>query len=62
MIDWKKFNPFTKPSADELAVRELDEARRSLLEAQSYKEYYMAIEAFNVKRIDRLEKRMKGLS
>jgi hypothetical protein len=45
---------FRKPSPEELMTRELDMARRSLLEAMSMREYYDAIVRYHEQRIDRL--------
>lgn len=45
---------FRKPSAQELAQRELDEARRQLLEAQAAAEYAAAMVDYNKARIARL--------
>lgn len=53
-------NLFRKPSADEMAVKERDQARRSLLEAQSAKEYAASLEAYHQARITRLDKFLKG--
>lgn len=52
---FKSINPFTKPSPEMMAVRELEEARRSLLEAQTAKEYAASIEQYNKARITRLQ-------
>lgn len=45
---------FRKPSPEELMARELDMARRSLLESMSMREYYDAIVRYHEQRIDRL--------
>ncbi len=45
-----------KPSAEVLAQRELDEARRQLLQAQAGKEYAAALVTYNEARIVRLER------
>ena len=37
-IDWLK-SVYTTPSAEQLALRELEDAKRRLLEAQSSREY-----------------------
>lgn len=42
------------PSAESLALRELEEARRSLLEAQSAAEYADAMATYHTARIERL--------
>lgn len=38
LIDWAK-NIYTTPSAESIALRELEESKRRLLEAQSSREY-----------------------
>jgi hypothetical protein len=55
-------SPFRKPSPEEMAIRELEEARRSLLDAQSAKDYSIAICAYNTDRIGRLTKYIQGKS
>lgn len=45
---------FRTPTAAELAARELAMARRSLLEAQSAREYADSMVTYHRKRIDRL--------
>lgn len=55
-------NPFRKQSPEELAILELEEARRALLEAQSAKDYAIAICAYNTDRIGRLTKYIQGKS
>lgn len=52
----RTFNIFRTPSALELAVRELDEAERRLLEAYSAKEYAEAMVTYHSDRIDRLQR------
>ena len=52
----RTFNIFRTPSALELAARELDEAERSLLEAQTAKEYAEAMCMYHGERIDRLQR------
>lgn len=47
---------FRLPEAEELAVQELAEARRSLLEAQSSMEYTAAMVEYSTKRVSRLTK------
>lgn len=46
---------FKQPSDYELAQRELDDARRRLLEAKAGKDYAIAMEAYHQARIHRLE-------
>jgi hypothetical protein len=47
-------NLFRSPSPEMLAARELDQARRSLLEAHSAAEYADSVIAYNQARIERL--------
>lgn len=47
---------FRTPSALELAAKELDQAERMLLEAQSAKEYAEAMCTYHSDRIDRLRR------
>lgn len=47
----RTFNP---PPADVLALEELAEARRSLLQAQSQQEYYASMVAYHEGRVLRL--------
>lgn len=49
-------NIFRTPSALELAVKELDQAERSLLEAHSAREYADAMVMYHTERIDRLRR------
>lgn len=46
---------FKTPSPHALAARELDEARRALLAAQTAQEYAAAMVKYNIERIKRLE-------
>lgn len=50
---------FRKPSADELAQRELDDARRDLLEMQRKRDYYQKMSEFCLLRIDRVRQQLK---
>ena len=50
----KFLNPFRKPSPKELAQRELEEAQRQLLAAQSSADYARRIAEYNGDRIKRL--------
>lgn len=50
---------FRKPSADELAQRELDDARRDLLEMQRKRDYYQKMSEFCLVRIDRVRQQLK---
>lgn len=45
---------FSRPSAETLALRELEEARRQLLEAQSAREYSESMCKYHDTRIKRL--------
>lgn len=52
---WKKlFDLFRAPSAQSLALRELEESKRELLSAQSHAEYAVQLTAYNQARIKRL--------
>lgn len=55
----KLLNPFRNPSPEELMARELDNARRSLLEAQSARDYANAMVLYHETRIDRLRAQME---
>jgi hypothetical protein len=48
-------NPFSTPTALELATRELAEAQRQLLSAQTAMEYARSMVDYNAQRIERLE-------
>ncbi len=50
----KLINPFRTPSPEELIARELDQARRGLLEAQTGRDYASAMVLYHETRIDRL--------
>jgi hypothetical protein len=50
---------FKTPSPVEIAVRELDEARRQLLQSQSAAEYASRISAYHLDRIKRLQTYLK---
>jgi hypothetical protein len=52
-MDWIK-RLFRPASPEELAARELDSARRQLLEAQSAREYADAMVTYHRSRIERL--------
>ena len=51
---------FRTPSADELAVRELQEAQRELLKAESGKEYAESLCTYHKARIARLTARISS--
>jgi hypothetical protein len=50
---------FKTPSPVEIAARELDEARRQLLQSQSAAEYASRISAYHLDRIKRLQTYLK---
>jgi hypothetical protein len=52
-------NPFRTPSPKELMARELDQARRGLLEAQTGRDYAMAMVNYHLNRIDRLRAQLE---
>lgn len=45
---------FRKPSTEELIAREIDDARRALLQAMTGRDYAAAIVAYHEQRLDRL--------
>ena len=51
---------FRPASAQVLATRELDDARRQLLQAQSAEEYAHSMAAYHQARIERLERYLAG--
>jgi hypothetical protein len=52
-IDWLK-SVYTTPSAEQIALRELEESRRMLLEAQSSREYAASMCGYYEVKIKRL--------
>lgn len=50
---------FRKPSAETLALRELEEAKRQLLAAQSHQEYYRRMVDYHQDRVMRLTAYLK---
>lgn len=56
-MNFKRLNPFLAPSADVLALIELEDARRQLLAAQTALEYAASMVDYNTKRVRRLEQR-----
>lgn len=52
-------NPFRSPSPEELIARELDQARRGLLEAQTGRDYANAMVLYHETRIDRLRAQLE---
>lgn len=55
----KLLNPFRNPSPEELMARKLDNARRSLLEAQEARDYANSMVLFHETRIDCLRAQME---
>lgn len=53
---------FRMPSAEVMAVRELAEAKRELLEAQSAAEFTRSVCQYNEQRIARLQNYVKEMS
>lgn len=53
LFNWMK-NAYTTPSAEVLALRELEEAKRSLLETQSAREYADSMCKYREAQIKRL--------
>jgi len=51
---------FKTPTADELAQREYDEARRELLVSQSAAEYHQSMIEYHIKRLLRLQEILNG--
>jgi hypothetical protein len=58
----KLLNPFRNPSPEELIARELDQARRGLLEAQTARDYASAMVLYHETRIDRLRSQLEVMS
>jgi len=54
MLDQLK-RMFTTPTADQLAQREYDDARRELLLSQSAAEYHQSMIEYHIKRLLRLK-------
>ena len=52
----KLFQSFNAPTAEHLARKELEQAKRELLSAQSHAEYYTRMVDYNIARIKRLQK------
>jgi len=55
-------NPFRTPSPEELIARELDQARRGLLEAQTGRDYASAMVLYHETRIDRLRAQLEMMT
>jgi hypothetical protein len=55
-------NPFRTPSPEELIARELDQARRGLLEAQTGRDYANAMVLYHETRIDRLRAQLEMMT
>ncbi len=60
LIEYLK-NIYATPSAEVIAVRELEEAKRKLLEAQSGREYADSMCKYHEARIKRLTNYIKGM-
>ena len=58
----KLLNPFRTPSPEELIARELDQARRGLLEAQTARDYASAMVIYHETRIDRLRTQLETMA
>lgn len=58
-IDWNSINPFRRVSPEELMARELDDARRALLEAQTGFDFAKNMVNYNQDRIERLRASLK---
>jgi hypothetical protein len=58
----KLLNPFRTPSPEELIARELDQARRGLLEAQTARDYASAMVIYHETRIDRLRTQLETMT
>jgi hypothetical protein len=52
---------FATPSAESIALRELEDAKRKLLEAQTTREYAESMAKFREQQIKRLTAYIKGL-
>lgn len=55
-------NPFRTPSPEELVARELDEARRGLLEALTGRDYAIAMVSYHETRIERLKAQLETVA
>jgi len=55
-------NPFRTPSPEELIARELDQARRGLLEALTGRDYASAMVLYHETRIDRLRAQLEVMT
>lgn len=53
-MNWSHLNPFRRVSPEELMARELDDARRGLLEAQTARDYAGSMVDYHEARIVRL--------
>lgn len=56
---WKEMNPFAKPSAEEIAFEELQEAKRQLLAAMTAQEWAASQVQYNTDRVARLASYVK---
>lgn len=57
---FKSLNPFYKPSPRELAQREMEDAQRELLSAQSAADYARRMSEYHADRIRRLTAFLNG--
>lgn len=57
---FKNLNPFRKPAPRDLAQRELEDAQRELLAAQSSAEYARRVAEYHTDRIKRLTAFLKS--
>lgn len=55
----EQFNPFKKPTALEIAVHDLEQAKRDYLTAMQHAEYYAAQASYNDGLIARLSNYLK---
>jgi len=55
----QQFNPFKKPTALEIAVADLEQAKRDYLTAMQHAEYYAAQASYNDGLISRLSNYIK---
>ncbi len=60
LLNWNPARMFAPPSAEAIARRELDEARRQLLATQTAADYAMTMRQYHMARISRLEAYLAG--
>lgn len=61
-LHFSKFNPFRKPSFEEVVVRELNESKLALLEAQAQQEYFKNMVNYLQGKIARLSTTSKDVA